>query len=1258
MVRINGAFDFNVYSFDTINSVVERLSALMNTLPEYLYIPVEENSRLFLERLRTKDTAVVRDLLKQMKTQQLSELSSLVDILKGPNAPNFLVKKKLDIILDVISPSIAYSKDLSVLPEDEIAPLLLRVKHSLDDSVGNVLIEQMWERKKSIKEDITRGIARNKALVEESGELIREKPLNHTKFKQDDIALRYVFNMKDLTLLEIFDKIVLTPRIPFTSSNDLYKILRDFTPDPDWISTHEGAIYFKIRKTLPSLPPEYINAVLTVEGEPGEEKGILTTDLFELKKGASEETVIRDLREIFHPRIALREKGVIIEEKGVFQYYLGESPITEWVFSDLIMNDPLFNQYLAIDEFNTVNRQLKRKGSTIFIHFFGTTPDQNVKANLTIYQVRDDDTHGQWKIGSYYLKVKVVRVENNDSLKRFTLVFGKLLSLYYKKAPGIIKVYRDLLGDEFPPKYQALMERPTGKKTRIPLSKIAPDVFVSGYPTDCQHPPLIITSEEAKIAREKGQNVMLYPKTPDEGFPQRYYVCDPLSAYPYPGLQSNRLSNNNIVPFLPCCFKSQQDFGFKGQEGRDTKTYGHYFYGRPMLDRSGTAQPQLLVRDVFTNPPETAKLPPELDEMLNLVVYRQNWSFIRGGVFDSRSSFIECVLEALQTHDDRYVEKLMYKKPETVKALDNLAKAENKKSRKQASAKLWKAKRKERINLLKEIRKELATPINAAGCSQEMYDYSSDEIQEHIRDPQRYFDPRYFTNLVERYFKCRIILFSRVIHDSLQDSKYQGGFNTTLSLPRHIQSYYRTATKVPTILIYERVGRSREQKDYPRCELISYWNTESNSEIKRIYKYHSIVANQMQLLYERVRNSYSLNCPVLETILPLNRLTNIGITFTHQEIDSYGKCRALIFNYRGKRGTFLTTPIQPLLLPRAENEVTPRLTQELAKSIFRSLAIKIDKVSITPIHVSAFSGIIGNVRFSLPFEKGHIILPGQGVPTDTEQDLVARDQSTSQLSSYIRDKRIARYMVEYARWLYSRFLHSESGHDSIENLRRFVSENLVIDEGFEYGPIAKIFSTDSGLTKNSKLYVKSSETKKRLIYTLQLYTLQHPNLLKEYYLRQSISNYYLNVSDFTRYRCQVILQSDDAVQKWIRERNQDYSLHSDVVTGGTAPYFFKNSQVGEEMYLVQPASGLSEALDIDTIWGDSQTNKIVSEEAITPHVKDFMIYSYKSPTNIEPYVCNGGCRAGEDDGLKILGYRDEDNNPTYMSLLPLELCKD
>jgi len=1231
----------------------------MNTLPEYLYIPSEEDSSLFLTRLRTTDTVVVKDLLEQMKRQQLTKLPSLVDTLKGPKGPKFLATKKLDIIPDVVSPSIAYSKDLSALPKDEIAALLLLVKDSLVDSVGSVPLEQIWERKESIKNDITRKIARNKALVEESGVLLKEKPLSHTKFTRDDIALRYEFDLTGLTLLEIFDLIVLTPRIPFASVNDLYKILRDFTPDPDWISAYEGAIYFKIRKTLPSLTPEYINAFLVVEEDLGKEKGILVTDLFELKKGASEETVIRDLREIFHHRLELRGEGVITEERGEFQYYLGTVPITEWVFSDLIMNDSLFNQYLAIDEFTTANRQRKRGGSTIFVRFFGATPDQNVKVNLTIYQVRDDVHPEGWPIGSYYLKVKVVRVESNDALQRFTLVFGKLLSLYYKKAPGIIRIYQDLLGNKFPPTYKPLKERPPGKKTEIPLSKIAPEVFVSGYPSMCGHQPRIITSEEAERAREKGLNVMFYPKTPDEGFQQRYYVCDRSSTYPYPGLlRYNKLSNKDIVPFLPCCFKTQQDFGADGQGGKHTKTYGHYFYDKPMLDRRGIDQRQLLVRDAFTNPPETAKLPPELEEMLNLVVYRQDWSFIREGVFDSRSSFLDCVLEALQTQDESYAKKLMYKDPETVKAQATLTKA-GKNSRAQARAELWKAKKKERINLLNEFRKELATPSHAAGCSQEMYDYSSEEIRGHISDPQRYFDPRYFTNLVERYFKCRIILFSRVIPGSLQDSKYQGRFNATLSLPRHIQSYYRTETKVPTILIYELVGRgSREQKDYPRCELISYWNTKSQKEIESIYKWDSAVANQMQLLYERVRNSYSLNCPVLETILPLNRLTNIGITFTHQEIDSYGKCRALIFNYKSERGAFLTTPIQPLLLPRAENEVTPRLTMESAKSILKSLAIKIDKVSITPIHVSAFSGIIGNVRFSLPFEKGRIILPGEGVPTNTEQDLVARDRSTSQLSSYIKDKRIARYMVEYARWLYSQFLHDKGENDSVENLRTFVSQNLVTYKGFKYGPIAKSFGANSGMTKNSKLYVKSSETKKRLIYTLQLYALQYPNLLKKYYLRPSISNYYLNLSDFTRYRCQVILQSDNAVQKWIRERNQDYSLHSDVVTGGTAPYFFKNSQVGDEMYLVQPASGLFEALDIDTIWADSQTNKIVSEEATTPPVKDFMIYSYRSPTNIEPYICNGGCRAGEDDGLKILGYRDEDNNPTYMSLLPLGLCKD
>ena len=66
-----------------------------------------------------------------------------------------------------------------------------------------------------------------------------------------------------------------------------------------------------------------------------------------------------------------------------------------------------------------------------------------------------------------------------------------------------------------------------------------------------------------------------------------------------------------------------------------------------------TKQQNLLARDIFTNPPQVATLPKELEEMLNLVTYKHGWSFVRSGVFDSKSSFLECVLEALQTYSGR-----------------------------------------------------------------------------------------------------------------------------------------------------------------------------------------------------------------------------------------------------------------------------------------------------------------------------------------------------------------------------------------------------------------------------------------------------------------------------------------------------------------------------------------------------------------------------------------------------------------------------
>ena len=46
------------------------------------------------------------------------------------------------------------------------------------------------------------------------------------------------------------------------------------------------------------------------------------------------------------------------------------------------------------------------------------------------------------------------------------------------------------------------------------------------------------------------------------------------------------------------------------------------------------------------------------------------------------------------------------------------------------------------------------------------------EILQIIKDPNIYFDPRFLTNLIEKHFHCKIVLFSRVT-TGLQENKYR-----------------------------------------------------------------------------------------------------------------------------------------------------------------------------------------------------------------------------------------------------------------------------------------------------------------------------------------------------------------------------------------------------------------------------------------------------------------------------------------------------
>lgn len=1297
MVRINNSFDFEVYSWDTLQSFAERLSANdnMNTIPKYLYLPDIEKPMTIAE-LKNIDVLQVNDFLKDFRTQK--RVAELKQIVTNLDIVNFLVDDHIDVMEDIIAPFIALNNTIRESTPEVRNALFLALKNIMPDTPVYVL----WRSREDTIRRINSLIQANKNKVKDANILLSVKGLEHTDFIRQEVALRLGFDLHGFTLLEVFDLIKLDPRVPFASANNIYKILRDFTPDPNWGSLDDN-IYLQFRSTPSSEQAEFIDAVMIVDGELGQERGIIETGSIKYKYGMTADVLLSNLRGIFHPRLPLRNiVSETIREKGRFYYNLGEEPLDSYVFGDLALNDPVFSQYIAIDEHEAAT---KGKRSSIYIHFFGSGDNvQTVRANITVYQVRSKDivhrSYG-YKVGTYYLNVLISNVQNKSDLDKFILIFGKLLALYYKKAPGVIRYYQSLLPPgTFPPKYQSRKAAAKGKKTKKTLKEQAPEVFVSGYPTKCGNQPRIISAEEAA---ETKNVVMQYPKTATEGFPQRWYVCDEDSSHPYPGLRDNDLSNNNIVPYLPCCFKTPQDIR-GGQDGKQTKPYAHYFYDIPMV--SGvTTQQNILTRDAFTDPPKVAVLPNQLEEMLNLITYKENWRFVRQGVFDSKASFLECVLEGLQSIKPEIAESLVYSSDKTIAAYEELNKARDKKAKRdvfiRAEAKLWEAKKEERLAFINKLRVKLATIENASACRQEMYDYTNDEILETIRDPDIYFDPHFLTNLVERYFGCNIILFSRV-SPGAEERTYESRAATVLTLPRHIQAYYKTKTDNPTILIYERLGRGSEQTEYPRCELITYWD--GADIVEAIHTKKSKVANEMDTLYERVRESYNLNCLIPQTIIPLP----IGVTFTHQRIDSYGKCRAIIFQYQKEIGTLLTTPMQPFRLPVYDDDENPRLSYESASKLLKDSNLVPVRKTITGGQVSGYSVMLGNTRVSLIFtptneNNGKLAL---------EADLVSNDQTVSKLSLYTKNKRIARYMVEYTRWLYSKFLEDQKMEESTESLQRFMRDFIRVNPSFKYGPVSKTFSMNSGITTDGVLYVHSIETKKRLIYTLQLFALQNPNELTAYRHRTTISNYYMNIGDFTRYRSQVILQGDNAVEKWINERERDYHLYDGAVispkiesldnemsklskqiqqiqlTGGreallerltekleelvadyehlyqlslNTPHFFKNSLVGgDQMYLYQQASDLSTALSICNKWNTDVINdgkEINNDEEQKIPEEDFTIYSYRNPSHITPYVCEEGCVKGKSEGATLLGYKSASLDPTFISLLPLGHCE-
>ena len=508
-----------------------------------------------------------------------------------------------------------------------------------------------------------------------------------------------------------------------------------------------------------------------------------------------------------------------------------------------------------------------------------------------------------------------------------------------------------------------------------------------------------------------------------------------------------------------------------------------------------------------------------------------------------------------------------------------------------------------------------------------MYDYTIDQIISMIKDPTLYLDPKLFIHLLESYFECNIFLFTKKF------------LNGEMILPRHTQAYYKNVNKNRCIYIYEHMGSESDSSKfpYPQCELIIRHNKIKNEDF---YSFSYEESKNIIKVFNKLRESYALSKIIRESVFPIPKKLKI----ISQWIDSYGKTRILNVEFAGKIISMIVSPIQPINTKQEKSSKINYIDIDTALEFTTYLTMNIEYQNVLNDKIKQLRGLIGNVSVSIPINDSN---PLDNIETK-EVELEYPIETVSELDTYNRNKKFARYIVEYMIWIYSYYLKNKNiTKITDESIAKFSNKYFDIKPNYNYKVIPKTFSKSSTVMNRNKIVIQSEEMKKRLVYVLRLLCIRNSDSVFEYHKRKVIQNYYEDISDFNQYTNQVLLYGQESINKLIFENNVNYILYDEVLIGSTKPYFFKNNLIDNKIYLAQNTTSIGKACDIAINWFRNDYNIGVHSKDITP--VSFILYSYVNSENITSLSVNGKSFSHE---VKIIGYKINDK-AFYTPLLSL-----
>ena len=1114
-----------------------------------------------------------------------------------------------------------------------VGPLLLQIGESIEESIvgsrqedddddgAEIDVTARWDDRRSWNQRYKDLLAHTRVEAVEIRERYREfgqivPDCVTTEFIQEKLNLSVSFGTEGTSLMEILNSAVLSREMPFISYDSKYKILMGMIPPPDWVKTDSEILLLRVAAPGSGLEGEtqidsFLEFKMGLTGPFHDQKLLVRTDIHTFDKAYANmdfaEWLIGCIRSLL-PTFTLTDPVADTDKiSGIF--YFPDQDFNIDIFSDLILTESVFPTLLNRNDSKTVSR----KKDSIYL-YFNDIQSGIITARFTPQAVVDNDpmwnvySQAQFPSGTRYIRVKIQQAQNKAGIDRYIDFMRRTMSYYNQHSDEIFAIYRDFLGSSFGTitveVEQPVVDDDDGDNKKM-LKKIVPDLFVNHYGSACDSQPIVVKDDEAARMRERGEDVMTFPKPGAPGIPHNY-ACTPnkQGKSRFPGIRPNPLPNKDKYPFIPCCYL---------KPGERVPYYGHYFRGDPPVItlKSKSKQQNVYTSNKFGH----GFLPDNFLAMIKTYDTDSDVVYLRAGGNHTPSNFLVETAEAVyHTFDrrtmctsarfERYSESLsntiqgilhgygdITDHVDMQRASDDAAR-EQARIRRDAREKEW----------IRTTRTELCAEEFYAVARQSIYDWSYDKYRQYMMDVDKYLDPELFTAVMELVFGCNIYVF------------YNRGKTTELRLPRHTQNYlmdFPSQPGIPTVILYNHWGSNADRALFPHSEVIVRSLASQPKNRKFLFGVREVQPGVRVIdpLYKCVIEI----AKKMQESWSLNRRDHGGINFeliepaisrpVSQVIDPYGKCRRVdmrvIVDSLETDFTILCQPNKPQPFSSIPDDSPAlRVDMDTALSIADVLKFRIVGQNVNA-DGEAVDIVLRPVPGSHPQFRTKLSIPIHPSPPLEDirymgmEEIESEHPATrSEMQQYNQNKRLARYIQDYALYLYSAYLNDIGGTPTLANLVLFINERTKTIPGFEYGHVLKSYSTDNGLFNDDKLVFASEEMKRRVVYYIRLFTTNNLKKLMSYYLRSNIELYYVDLSDLDQTIDCTLIEGIDTFLKWIQvQKSSVYTIVKNVNPEATDPYFMISDTIDTRgPFMVQNASGYDQAINISVGWKREKRN--------------------------------------------------------------------